>query len=132
MMASGLLVIFLVAAITGRWNTLVSYGILFVLSVAITYGVSLACFFTFMGLGSSLPLMALQVAGVHAVCLGTLAAVNTIGMLGFVWSIGVIIMYVYMMSEMLDLDPSDARIIAVLSIAGLAVCSVVLGGLGIL
>jgi hypothetical protein len=111
---------------------LISYGVMYVLSVLITYGVASLCFLTFMGVGSSLPLMALQVAGIHAVCFATLAIVNSLGMLGLVWSVGVVIMYVYMMSELLDQDPSDARIIAVLSIFGLAVCTVVGRGLGIL
>lgn len=132
LMVSGLLVMFLVAAFTGRWSMLISYGIMYVLSVVITYAVASLCFLTFMGVGSSLPLMALQVAGIHAVCFATLAIVNSMGMLGLVWSVGVVIMYVYMMSELLDQDPSDARIIAVLSIFGLAVCTVVGRGLGIL
>ena len=115
MIAAGLLAKVLILAIFQRWMDILNLAIIYPVSVAVSFGVAVACCAAWLGFTSSIPLMLLQIAGIHAVCSAMLTLFASLGFGGFVWSFVTGIVYIYLMAELLEMDPYDARIVAIFS-----------------
>ena len=100
-----------VQAAFGRWVAAAVFPLVWLTSAATGMAVCLACCATWLGFSSSLPLMTVQIGAIHAATLSAMVLVGAV----IPSAIGAIIVsgfiYIYMMSEMLEMDPFDARIV---------------------
>lgn len=101
----------------GRRKEALLFPVAWLLSSAVGYASTFASCLLWVGFSSSLPLMAVQVGAIHAAALATVSVVTTIMPLGVASLMLGGIVYVSLMSEMLDMDPFDARCVSVACLA---------------
>jgi hypothetical protein len=104
-------------AAKGEFYGMVGFPIVCLVSAAIGIAVCLACCAAWIGFTSSFWLMTAQVTGIHFVAIGLLILVLAMsrGMLLPVGLSGAA--YVYLMSDMLEMDTSDARLVSLACVA---------------
>lgn len=102
---------------SGRWVLAAAFPVVWLVSSFVGLAVTIACCATWLGFSSSIRLMTVQIGAIHAATLGVMTLV-----VAFIPSlIGAIIisgfLYIYLMSEMLDIDSFDARIVGFICLA---------------
>jgi hypothetical protein len=115
--AGGVLLGVCVQLLMGRWIAAAGFPVFWLVSSGIGLAVALASCATWLGFSSSIKLMAVQIGAIHGATLGVMALFASIipSLIGAIIVSGFI--YIYLMSEMLDIDPFDARIVGFICLA---------------
>ncbi len=113
----GLIITFGVYAAQGNTRALTGYAIAFPVTLLVAYGMLWLCCLTWLGFTSSSGLMLLQLAGIHG-AVGALSAVFSlmpaIGTVSLIPLFACGTMYVYLMSDWMDMEGVDAKIASVI------------------
>jgi DNA-directed RNA polymerase subunit M/transcription elongation factor TFIIS len=101
----------------GSFAGMIGFPITCAISSAIGIAVCMACCAAWIGFTSSFLLMSAQVTGIHCVAIGLMTLVVVLSG-GMVFQFGLSgAAYVYLMSDMLEMDRSDARLVSLACVA---------------
>ena len=95
----------------GRWKDALLFPVAWIISSATGYAAAFTGCLLWIGFTSSLPLMAVQIFAIHAASLAAVSMTTAVVPLGMSSLIVGGLIYIYLMSELLEMDPFDARCI---------------------